>query len=317
MGNEPLILDVFKKPPVEGVSADQGMIFNVQRFSSQDGPGIRSTVFFKGCPLHCPWCHNPEGICATPEVVVSEGRCIHCDLCIDECPESIRPAAVTGNHDCLRCGDCADICPTGAREFIGRQVSVEEVIERVIRDRIFYDDSGGGVTFSGGEPLAQAQFLLSCLQACRAEGLRTALDTSGCGRQEDLLSASGFSDVILFDLKIMDEAMHQDLLGVPLQPILANLEALAKIHPEVWLRVPIVPGFSDSCANVDAIIDFAAANSGIRRVNLLPYHRSGAGKHTRLGREDTMHGVEPPSAERMRDISERFAFAGLQVSIGG
>lgn len=229
----------------------------------------------------------------------------------------IGPTETAANGLCTRCGDCSEACPTGAREMIGRTVTVDEVLEVVLRDRIFYDDSGGGVTFSGGEPLVQSEFLIACLEACRAEGVQTVLDTSGCAPQDVLLAASALADLVLFDLKIMDDLAHQEILGAPLQPILDNLKALAASHEQIWLRIPVVPGFSDADANIEAIIRLATETEGLKKVNLLPFHRTGAAKHWRVGRTDQMAGVEPPSAQRLLEILALFEAAGLEASIGG
>ncbi|HPU56460.1 MAG TPA: glycyl-radical enzyme activating protein, partial [Verrucomicrobiota bacterium] len=195
-----------------------GLVFNIQRYSLHDGPGIRTTVFLKGCPLCCQWCHNPEGIAARREIVVVENRCIICGECRDACPLASAldcsgplPPRLA---DCTLCGACVDACPTGARQMIGRTMSVEDVLCVVRRDRTFYDDSGGGLTVSGGEPLSQPRFLLALLEACRAEGLHSVLDTTGFGRVEHLLAASALAGLVLYDLKAFDEELHLRLTGV-------------------------------------------------------------------------------------------------------
>jgi pyruvate formate lyase activating enzyme len=297
-----------------GVRATAGRIFNVQRYSLHDGPGIRTTVFLKGCPARCLWCHNPESQSFEPEVLVVETRCVSCGTCATVCPHG---APSPGSGVCEACGACVEACPAGARWLAGRLVTVDEVIEEVLRDRVFFEESGGGVTFSGGEPLAQPAFLRSLLEACRARGVHTAVDTCGFAPRERLLGLAPLVDLFLFDVKLVDDDRHRSLTGVPAAPILANLQALAAIHGNVWVRVPVVPGYTDAEGDLARIAAIAAGLAGVRQVNLLPYHRTGASKARRLGRSDPLDSLEPPPPERMLALAALFRERGLPVKIGG
>lgn len=293
---------------------EHGVIFNLQRFSVHDGPGIRTTVFLKGCPLHCLWCHNPESLAFSPELAVAEGRCIGCGECVAGCP---RPAGLRGDRvGCEACGRCVAACPTGARQILGRSWSVEELMAAVQRDRDFHEMSGGGVTFSGGEPLAQPAFLLAALAACRVQGVHAALDTSGFAPREVLLEAAALSDLVLFDLKTLDDGVHVAVTGVSNEPILANLRALAEVHPAIWLRVPVIPGINDGTAGIEAIGVLAASLPGVRKVSLLPYHGTGTPKTQRLGRPPAREFTSP-SREQMEALARLVAARGVDTTIGG
>lgn len=298
-----------------------GLVFNIQRYSIQDGPGIRTTVFLKGCPLRCWWCHNPESQSPEPEITVVEGRCVRCGQCWEVCPQN--QAAQDGSGplvdrvQCDHCGKCVSACPTGARQMMGTRMSVVEVMAEILKDRIFFDDSGGGVTVSGGEPLAQLPFLTSLLEACRAEAIRTAVDTCGFAPQEDLLSIAPLTGLFLYDLKMMDDDGHQRLTGVSNATILDNLKALGNAHDNIWIRVPVIPGFNDDERHLDAVAGFAASIRGVRQVNLLPYHELGMHKNEQLGRVDIPVSAPSPSADDMEAAAERFRAAGITVHIGG
>ncbi len=298
-----------------------GTVFNVQRFSLHDGPGIRTTFFLKGCPLSCTWCHNPEGRAAAPEVVVTAHRCIECGACVSACPLGL-PSGIGGGWAgsrtrCEACGLCVDACPTGARQLAGREMTVAEAVREGLKDRVFYATSGGGVTFSGGEPLRQSDFVIGALEAFRAHEVHTAVDTCGLVDREVLLSAAEHADLFLYDVKHMDEASHREWAGASNERILANLEALSEVHDAIWVRMPLIPGVNDDARNLQRTADLVAGLSGIERVSLLPYHRLGSDKSVRIGVEDGAPPIEEPALERMLAAASVFEKAGLRTTIGG
>jgi len=299
---------------------ETGLVFNLQRYSVQDGPGIRTTVFLKGCPLHCAWCHNPEGQSARPELLVLESRCLACGECRRACPSGATLAgngALPARHDfCTLCGACVAACPSGARQQVGRAMSVDEVMAEVLTDRVFYDESGGGVTFSGGEPLAQPRFLQALLQASRDQRLHTAVDTSGFASTECLLAIAGLADLFLYDLKLMDDAKHRQYCGGPVGPVLANLQALARVHANLWIRIPIIPGVNDGPGELEALAEFVATFDPTPPVSLLPYHATGTGKFRRLGLDYALDAVDPPSPAAMDSIREQFRARGVTAHVG-
>jgi len=287
----------------------------------QDGPGIRTTVFLKGCPLRCAWCHNPEGMSPVREVWAFHSRCCGCEACRRACPHALEVAgkgalAAQVPH-CELCGACVDACPADCRRIVGEQLSVAEVLRQVLRDRIFYEDSGGGVTFSGGEPLMQLEFLKALLVACREQGLHTAVDTCGMAAIADLQSIAPLTDLLLYDLKFLDEEAHQRYTGASNRQILQNLGALGAVHRNIWVRVPLILGTNDHPAELRAIAQFVAGIPGVRQVNLLPYHPTGRQKWHRLGRNGEAIEFRSPSAEALAGAASIFQDAGLATKAGG
>jgi pyruvate formate lyase activating enzyme len=305
---------------IEATEGYRGWIFNIQKYSVHDGPGIRTTVFFKGCPLACAWCHNPEGISPQPEIIVQESRCLVCGECRKACPLVSPNASTAGlparNDACTFCGACIDACPTEARQMVGQQTAVVDILDVILQDRIFYEESGGGVTFSGGEPLLQPEFLEALLRACRARDIHTAVDTSGLAATDHLRRIAPLTDLFLFDLKLLDDVLHRKYCGVSNCFILENLKLLANTHANLWLRMPLIPGINDSDDNLEALARFAADLPGIRQVSLLPYHKIGIRKFQQVGQSYALDHVEEPSAEQMERARAKLRALGLTVPGG-
>ncbi len=299
-----------------------GRIFDLKRYSIHDGPGIRTTVFLKGCPLSCRWCHNPEGIDPGPELMHWPSRCARCYACLAACPrqaiaKDAAGAVVVDKSKCDACGKCSEACLYDAMQVAGREVTVEELVGEVERDRVFYEQSGGGATFSGGDPLAQPEFLGAALDALREHGVRTALDISGFGPAAVVDALARKADLVLYDLKLMDEARHRELTGVSNAPILANLERVAASGTEVWVRIPLLAGVNDDGANIEATIAFLKSLGKLRTVGLLPYHSGGLDKARRLGKEARFRLFEAPPEARLAAIESTFRGAGFDVQRGG
>jgi pyruvate formate lyase activating enzyme len=304
---------------VNNTNAETGLIFDIKKFALHDGPGIRTTVFCKGCPLSCVWCHNPESISPAPELSMSVDKCIGCGTCVDACPNDAMRIDIGGrtcNRDlCVRCGKCVGGCFSGALEMIGREVSVEDVMIDIRKDQQFYKTSGGGVTISGGEPLMQAEFTTAVLRQCQAEGYHTALDTSGHAQWESLEAAGAHADLVLYDLKHIDPAGHKRHTGLSNDLILENLRRLSGLGVPVEIRMPIIPGLNDSPEDIGAAGEFISGLDNITGVRLLAYHRLAGAKYERLGRTNPIGPVESPTADLLQQIAERLRALGLTVFI--
>ncbi len=271
------------------------MIFDITRSSFVDGPGIRTTVFFKGCNLRCAWCHNPESQVRERQMLFYSHKCKGCGRCRAVCPHAL--------SSCELCGACAAACPEEARKMCGREMTAEEILREVIRDKTFYDASGGGVTFSGGECMLRPAFLRECLSLCREAEIQTAVDTAGCVPWESFEGVLDKTDLFLYDLKLMDKTLHKKYIGADNTLILENLVKLASLGCEIIVRIPVIGGVNDNDSEMHAMAEFLAPLS-VRAVELLPYHAMGEHKYTALGVEPVCFAV--PAPEKIREWSSWF-----------
>jgi len=275
---------------LSGQTIKLGRIFQIQRFSIQDGPGIRTTVFLKGCPLCCLWCHNPESVQAGQEVFFSASQCMGCGYCFEHCAQHahrmVDGVHVLDREACVACGECGKGCYTGALEMVGYEASVEEVLAEVLKDRPFYETSGGGMTLSGGEPLTQFEFSRALLAAARESGLHTCVETSGFAPFEHLLALLPLVDLFYIDCKETDPARHQDYTGVTLARIVENFTRLDALGVVTVLRCPIVPGLNARDDHFLGIAALANRLHHVKEVHILPYHPLGRSKLERLGKPD-------------------------------
>lgn len=299
----------------------EGTIFNLMKYSIHDGPGIRTTVFFKGCPLKCLWCHNPESHRLKPQVSKYPDRCIGCGKCINLCPtNAIYVEENRINFDakrCIQCEKCIEVCYSNSMELIGKVMTVDEVMKEVEKDSVFYEESAGGVTFSGGEPFMQYEFLEKLLTECKKKHIHTAVDTCGFVNKNILINMSSLIDLFLYDLKIMDEAKHIKYTGVSNKIILENLRELTKIGKRIFIRIPIIPGINDNDESIDETAKYLASLNGLEQINILPYHNIAMEKYKRIGQEYSLNEIKTPSHERMNEISQKLQSYGFQVKIGG
>ena len=297
------------------------LIFDIKKFAIHDGPGIRTTVFFKGCPLACWWCHNPEALVPKRELVLFQDKCIACGECFRVCPQDAHEKLPDGTRvyhrdRCVLCGTCAEVCYAEALVMEGREVTVEDLMVELRKDVPFYQNSGGGITLSGGEPTLQHEFALALLKECKAEGLHTAVDTSGQTPWRVFETLLPHIDLILYDIKHIDESNHQVHTGSNNRRILANLERLGDSGTPIEIRMPVIPSINDADEGIERTARFLARIDGITRIELLPYHKLGVSKYPRLDRKYRLAELEPPGAERMEAIAGLIRSHGLEVHVG-
>ena len=265
----------------------KGLIFSVRRYSIHDGPGIRVTFFMKGCPLKCRWCHNPEGISPFPEMVIQTNK-------------------------------------IGEREFskneeVGTYYSVEDILEIIDKEKVFFKQSKGGITFSGGEPMLQVEFLLEALKECKKNGYHTGVDTSGYSSADNYRSIIPFTDLFLFDIKHLDDVKHIESTGVSNTGIIENYRHLLESGKDIMVRIPIIPGFNDDTDHLERLKNFISSTktASLKRINLLPFHKTGSSKYKKFNFPYLMEGIIPPDEEKMQKIKELFMETGIKVKIGG
>jgi pyruvate formate lyase activating enzyme len=296
-----------------------GTIFDIKKYSLNDGPGIRTTIFFSGCPLSCLWCHNPESQSLTPELLYRAGRCLLCEDCIKACPEgaislgNTSTSIITDRQKCTRCQTCVTTCYSGAREFSGRELTAQDVMADVIREIPFYDESHGGVTFSGGEPLMQPTFLSTLLKACREQEIHTVVDTSGFANWKVFEQILADVNLFLYDLKHMDSIRHREVTGVPNNVILENLRRLTAAGATCVVRIPLIPRINDDEQNLVESGKFLASLPHIQSVELMGYHDMAQAKYEALGREYALTETRPPQEAAMHNAAEVLRSYGLNV----
>ena len=291
-------------------------LFNIQRFSTEDGPGIRTTLFFKGCPLICPWCHNPEGLKRQRRVVWQPVHCIGCGDGEAACPESaisrFDGRVVIDTDKCQLCGTCVEACPAAALEIVGTEYTVEGLLAESLKDRTFYEKSGGGITLSGGEPLMQQPFLLEFLPRCREAGLHVALDTCGIAKKGALDPVLGMVDLVLFDIKLIDPEAHKRFTGVGLDAVLENLDKVARAGLPLWARTPVIPSMTDSPENIRGIAELLHERTpNLERYDLLAFSNLCTSKYEMFGSRFPLEGQPLFSAEEMEKRAELARDAGL------
>jgi pyruvate formate lyase activating enzyme len=299
----------------------KGYIFDIKRYAIHDGPGIRTTVFLKGCPLSCSWCANPEGQRSSRDFIFWLDRCLACDACIGACKKyaifkengNLR---IINESRCDFCGDCVRECYSEALQIIGREMGVEELVKEIEKDKGFYLESGGGVTFSGGEPFSQPAFLNEMLMACKSRNIHTAIDTCGYVSWDTIKKTIPYVDLFLYDIKLMDERKHKEFTGVSNRLILSNLQKLVKTH-QVILRVPLIPHINDGLDSIERLAEFLLKLRKIKKIDLLPYHKLGVSKYELLDRKYALEDITPLPRKPINNALKSLAKFGFDVNIGG
>ncbi len=299
----------------------KGIIFNIERYALEDGPGIRTVVFMKGCPLRCEWCANPESQAKKPQVIYFPNKCSLCGRCIEKCPAGAvryddKYGIYTDFSKCGLCGECISACFYGAREFAGMEMSVDEVMSEVLKDRDFYDESGGGVTFSGGEPLLQSGFLTELIKACKAEKLHTAVETCLYTPEDDSIYALSGADLIYTDIKHSDSKLHKKYTGVGNERIFENIRKADEFNKEMIIRVPFIPGVNDLPEVQRKIYTIASGLNNLLHIEVLPYHRLGIMKYRGLGKEFKLLDLQPVKKEDLQYLVDIGRNCGVKTKIG-
>lgn len=300
----------------------ESLIFDIKRYAINDGPGIRVVIFFKGCNLHCAWCHNPESISPKVEKMYAPAKCIKCGTCVDACPENaitLTPDGIITDPDlCKMCGKCTEVCPTKAIEMSGKAMSVAEIMDIIEKERIFFDQSGGGVTFSGGEPLVHTKMLMDLLDECGRRSIHRAVDTAGNVSTETILEVAKKTDLFLYDLKMMDSVLHRKWIHAGNELILHNLKVLAETGAHIIIRIPLIGGFNDTDENIELTAKFISELAGEKKeVHLLPYHSIAQNKYMKLGKTEDFARLKEPDKETLARAIAKFAEYGIVAGIGG
>ncbi len=294
-----------------------GLIFNIQKFSLHDGPGIRTTIFFKGCPLSCLWCQNPEGLSSKKELFQYSGKCISCNSCLENCSAGAisfdGPEPVIDRSVCELCMTCADNCPTGALEAIGTEMTIKEITDEVLKDRVIFEESGGGVTLSGGEPLLQLTFVTELLKAMKELDINTAVETSGYVSIEALKKISPWTDHFLYDLKLLDPEKSKEYTGISSKPVIDNFKYLAQNGSQLIVRMPLIPGVNDNRDHLRLMAD-TLKEIGINELELIPYHNLGAHKYRGLNMDYQLQELEAPSKKQVAAVREAFLSEGISTT---
>lgn len=298
------------------------LIFDIKRYAINDGPGIRVVIFFKGCNLHCAWCHNPEGISYGMEKMFAPAKCIRCGTCVEVCPEKAvtltSEGIVTDPDICKVHGRCAEVCPTKAIEMSGKAMTADEIMNAIEKERVFFDHSGGGVTFSGGEPLLHIPLLTKLLDECGRRGIHRAVDTAGNVSSKVITDIAARTDLFLYDLKMMDPVLHKKWTNVSNERLLSNLILLAETGADIIIRIPLMGGINDTEENIDQSARFISSLAGERKqVNLLPFHKIAQNKYMKLGRPGSFELFSEPGREKLTGIIEQFRAYGITATVGG
>ncbi len=308
---------------MNNIAEKEGKVFNIQGYSIHDGPGIRTTVFLSGCPLRCLWCQNPESNTMDAKLFFLSEKCVGCGRCIPVCPNGAIHMTDEGRvandrTKCTACGACVKVCPVDAREISGEVMTAGDVVKRVMKDKIFYDTSGGGVTVSGGEVLAQSDFTAAILQLSKENGLHTTIETCGFGSWENFMKFLPYTDLVLYDIKHFDSEEHKKGTGFGNELILENAKRIRQeLHLPMAVRIPTITGFNDNFANMGATANFVVKELGTDvKVHLLPYHRLGNSKHERM-EDDITFTADIPTDEHMEELRAYVESFGLQAQIGG